>query len=187
MTLLLSWGSGSSAIWRPAGTYVSTVACQIVFVPWSLPWICRLQMAKIPANYLGVQGQGTRSLMVLHMTSVGGHMLKCLRWCAAQVVSFDHIFCSWKNGLLLLFWLMHSLGHASLICLVWRVQLDHRYLPMFLYNDKILFANSTALGQNSYLPIRSVSWTSSFNYCCVCVCVCVCVCTCASFYTCSSL
>ena len=45
-----------------------------------------------PANCLGVQGQGTRSHMGTHTTSVGGHTLKCLGRCAAQVVSFDHVF-----------------------------------------------------------------------------------------------
>ena len=30
--------------------------------------------------------------MGIHTTSVGGHMLKCLGGCAAQVVSFDHVF-----------------------------------------------------------------------------------------------
>lgn len=30
--------------------------------------------------------------MGTHTTSVGGHMLKCLGRCAAQVVSFDRVF-----------------------------------------------------------------------------------------------
>ena len=47
---------------------------------------------QLPANCLGVQGQGTRNLMGTHTTSVGGHMLKCLRRCAAQVVSFKELF-----------------------------------------------------------------------------------------------
>ena len=35
--------------------------------------------------------------MGTHMTSVGGHTLKCLRRCAAQVVSFNHVLNSRKR------------------------------------------------------------------------------------------
>ena len=47
--------------------------------------------------------------MVSYMTSVGGHMPKCLGRCAAQVVSFDHVFKQLKK---LFSWLFIKYAYA---------------------------------------------------------------------------